>query len=179
MLELQCAVSIWIIVLSPVRPAPCIINSPAAHLVASWPVLIPLRSRVRLILGVTGALQLRRATVLSWSNYVALGDSLTAGRDDHGPAGARIGWAQRLAGILSTRTAVPCALINLAADGARVSTILEQQLPPVGRLGPDLVSVTVGMNDISDPGFILDRFADQFGRLLDGLMLPGATGLTC
>jgi lysophospholipase L1-like esterase len=57
--------------------------------------------------------------VLSWSNYVALGDSLTAGRDDHGPGGARIGWAQRLAGILSTRTAAPCALINLASDGAR------------------------------------------------------------
>ena len=74
---------------------------------------------------------------------------------------------------------MPCALINLAADGARVSTVLEQQLPPVGRLGPDLVSVTVGMNDISDPGFILDRFSGQFGRLLDGLMLPGATVLTC
>ena len=116
--------------------------------------------------------------MLSWSNYVALGDSLTAGRDDHGPDGARIGWAQRMAGMLSTRTAVPCALINLAADGARVSTVLEEQLPAVGRLGPDLVSVTVGMNDISDPGFILDRFAGQFGRLLDGLMLPGATVLT-
>ena len=96
--------------------------------------------------------------MLSWSNYVALGDSLTAGRDDHGPGGARIGWAQRLAGILSTRTAVPCALTNLAADGASVTTVLEKQLPPAERLGPDLVSVTVGMNDIRDPGFSQDRF---------------------
>jgi len=117
--------------------------------------------------------------VLSWSNYVALGDSLTAGRDDHGPGGARIGWAQRLAGILSTRTAAPCALINLASDGASVTTVLEQQLPPAERLGPDLVSVTVGMNDIRDPGFSQDRFAAEVGRLLDGLIPTGATVLTC
>jgi len=38
---------------------------------------------------------------MGWANYVALGDSLTAGRDDHGPGGARIGWARRLAGILT------------------------------------------------------------------------------
>jgi lysophospholipase L1-like esterase len=117
--------------------------------------------------------------VLSWSNYVALGDSLTAGRDDHGPGGARIGWAQRLAGILSTRTAVPCALINLASDGASVTTVIEEQLPPAERLGPDLVSVTVGMNDIRDPGFSQDRFAAELGRLLDGLIPTGATVLTC
>jgi lysophospholipase L1-like esterase len=117
--------------------------------------------------------------VLSWSNYVALGDSLTAGRDDHGPGGARIGWAQRLAGILSTRTAAPCALINLASDGASVTTVIEEQLPPAERLGPDLVSVTVGMNDIRDPGFSQDRFAAELGRLLDGLIPTGATMLTC
>ncbi|HLK76095.1 MAG TPA: GDSL-type esterase/lipase family protein [Streptosporangiaceae bacterium] len=113
--------------------------------------------------------------MLSWSNYVALGDSLTAGRDDHGPGGVRIGWAQRLAGILSARTTVPCALTNLAADGAGVTAVLEKQLGPAGRLDPDLVSVTVGMNDIRDPGFREDRFGDGLGRLLDGLVLTGAT----
>jgi lysophospholipase L1-like esterase len=117
--------------------------------------------------------------VLSWSNYVALGDSLTAGRDDHGPGGARIGWARRLAGILGARTAVPCALTNLATDGADVTAVLERQLPSVARFGPDLVSVTVGMNDIREPGFSQDRFRERFGRLLDGLTLTGATVLTC
>ena len=91
--------------------------------------------------------------MLNWSNYVALGDSLTAGRDDYGPGGAQIGWARRLAEILGTRTAVPCALTNLAADGADVTAVLERQLPSVARFGPDLVSVTVGMNDIREPGF--------------------------
>ena len=117
--------------------------------------------------------------MLNWSNYVALGDSLTAGRDDYGPSGARIGWARRLAGILTARTGVPCALTNLAADGASVSGVVQGQLPSVAGLRPDLVSVTVGMNDIRDPGFSQDRFAAELGRLLDGLALTGATVLTC
>ncbi|HYB16510.1 MAG TPA: SGNH/GDSL hydrolase family protein [Streptosporangiaceae bacterium] len=114
-----------------------------------------------------------------WSNYVALGDSLTAGRDDYSAAGGRIGWARRLAAILGTRTGVPCALTNLAEDGASVASVLEWQLPAIARIGPDLVSVTVGVNDIRDPGFGADRFAAEFGRLLDGLTATGATVLTC
>lgn len=114
-----------------------------------------------------------------WSNYVALGDSLTAGRDDPGPGGRRIGWARRLANILTTRTAVPCTLTNLAADGAAITTVLERQLPSLTGLGPDLVSFTVGMNDIRDPAFNQERFAAGLGRLFDGLSATGATMLTC
>jgi lysophospholipase L1-like esterase len=120
--------------------------------------------------------------VLNWPNYVALGDSLTAGRDDHGPRGTRIGWARRLAAILSTRTAVPCALTNLAEDGASVAAVLEWQLPALTRLRPDypdLVSVTVGMNDIREPAFSEERFAAELGVLLGGLTGTGATVLTC
>jgi len=120
--------------------------------------------------------------VLNWPNYVALGDSLTAGRDDHGPRGTRIGWARRLAAILSTRTAAPCALTNLAEDGASVAAVLEWQLPALIRLRPnypDLVSVTVGMNDIRDPAFSEERFAAELGVLLGGLTATGATVLTC
>ena len=114
-----------------------------------------------------------------WPNYVALGDSLTAGRDDYGTEGGRIGWARRMAGILGTRTGVSCALTNLAEDGASVAVVLERQLPAAARLGPDLISVTVGVNDIRDPGFGADRFAAGFGRLLDRLTETGATILTC
>ena len=116
---------------------------------------------------------------MGWANYVALGDSLTAGRVDHGPGGARIGWARRLAGILTTRTSVRCALTNLAFDGASTGVVLEQQLPSVTGLGPDLVSVTVGMNDIRDPSFGEERFAAELGLLLDALSGTGATVLTC
>jgi lysophospholipase L1-like esterase len=114
-----------------------------------------------------------------WGRYVAVGDSLTAGRDDMDTGGARIGWARRLAGMLTTRTAVPCALTVLAADGASVAAVLQRQLPSVPALRPDLVSVTVGMNDIRDPAFREEAFAAGLGRVLDGLAATGATVLTC
>jgi lysophospholipase L1-like esterase len=117
--------------------------------------------------------------VPDWPVYVALGDSLTAGRDDPGPGGGRIGWARRLAGLLTTRTSVPCTLTNLATDGAGVAAVLERQLPALAGIGPDLVSVTVGMNDIRDPGFTEDRFAAGLGALLDDLAATGATMLIC
>ena len=46
--------------------------------------------------------------------------------------GARIGWAWRLAGILTARTSVRCTLTNLAADGASAGVVLEWQLPSGG-----------------------------------------------
>jgi lysophospholipase L1-like esterase len=118
----------------------------------------------------------------SWSRFVALGDSLTAGRGDFGTDGTAIGWAQRLAGILSERTGTRCALTNLAVDGAKVSTVLGQQLPRLAELngaGPDLASVTVGMNDIQVRDFDPDQFTAGFGRVLDVLAATGATVLTC
>jgi lysophospholipase L1-like esterase len=113
-----------------------------------------------------------------WSRYVAVGDSLTAGRDDAGPDGRRIGWPRRLADLLDARTGVSCLLTNLARDGAGVPAVLHHQLPLVGPLDPDLVSVTVGMNDIREPGFRRDEFAAGLDRLLDGLAETGATVLT-
>ncbi len=115
----------------------------------------------------------------SWSQYVAFGDSLTAGRGDVGPDGRPIGWARRLAALLTDRTGVNCALTNLAVDGATVSRVLADQLPRLGDLAPDLVSVTVGMNDIRGPQFSPDRFAADVGRLLGALTQTGATVLTC
>jgi lysophospholipase L1-like esterase len=49
----------------------------------------------------------------------------------------------------------------------------------VARIRPDLVSVTVGMNDIREPAFCEERFAAELGWLLDGLNATGATVLTC
>lgn len=114
-----------------------------------------------------------------WSRYVAVGDSLTAGRDDAGPDGRRIGWPRRLTDLIEARTGVSCLLTNLARDGAGVSAVLRHQLPLVGPLGPDLVSVTAGMNDIRELGFRADEFAAGLGLLLDGLAGTGATVLTC
>jgi lysophospholipase L1-like esterase len=117
--------------------------------------------------------------LLSWSTYVALGDSLTAGRGDEGRDGRPVGWAQRLADILSVRTTVRCRLINLAADGANVSQVLSKQLPGVAACRPDLVSVTVGLNDIRVRSFDEMNFKAELGQLFEALAATQATLLTC
>ena len=116
---------------------------------------------------------------MSWSTYVALGDSLTAGRGDEGRDGRPVGWAQRLADVIGVRTAVRCRLINLAVDGATVGQVLAEQLPAVAGYGPDLVSVTVGMDDIRVRGFDQLSFKADLGRLLESLAATQATVLTC
>jgi lysophospholipase L1-like esterase len=116
---------------------------------------------------------------LNWSTYVAVGDSLTAGTGDAGRDGFRIGWAQRLADILSVRTAVRCRLTNLAVDNATVSQVVSGQLPAAAAAGPDLLSLTVGMNDIRARGFDELNFKAGLGQLLESLAATEATILTC
>jgi lysophospholipase L1-like esterase len=115
----------------------------------------------------------------SWPVYAALGDSLTAGRGDFGSDGRPVGWARRLAALLTDRTGVNCALTNLAVDGATIGRVLADQLPHLRDVGPDLVSATIGINDIRKPEFRPDAFAADLGRLFDELAQTGATVLTC
>ena len=116
---------------------------------------------------------------MTWSTYVALGDSLTAGKGDAGRDGHQVGWAQRLADILSVRTAARCRLTNLAVDGVTVSQVLADQLPAVAGTRPDLLSVTVGMNDIRARGFDEMGFKAALGQLLEVLAATEAAVLTC
>jgi lysophospholipase L1-like esterase len=116
---------------------------------------------------------------VAWSTYVAIGDSLTAGRGDEGRDGRPIGWAQRLADILSVRTTVRCGLTNLAVDGATVHEVLSEQLPAVAARKPDLVSVTVGINDIRHRDFDELSFKADLGQLFEALAATQATLLTC
>ena len=116
---------------------------------------------------------------MAWSTYVALGDSLTAGRGDEGRDGRPIGWPQRLADILSVRTTQRCSLTNLAVDGAGVHEVLSKQLPAVAARKPDLVSVTVGINDIRRRDFDELSFKADLGQLFEALTATQATLLTC
>ena len=116
---------------------------------------------------------------MAWSTYVAIGDSLTAGRGDEGRDGRPIGWAQRLADILSVRTTERCSLTNLGVDGATVHDVLSKQLPAVAARKPDLVSVTVGINDIRRREFDELSFKADLGQLFEALAATQATLLTC
>src|SRR3954452_16797927 len=111
-----------------------------------------------------------------WSRYVALGDSFTEGLGDpepRSPGGLR-GWADRVAEEL----AVGCegfSYANLAVRGLLLEQILNQQIGPALALGPDLVTLSAGGNDMvfrsSDP----DKLA---GKLDAGVGLLNQTGAT-
>lgn len=107
--------------------------------------------------------------------YAALGDSFTAG--DGCPEGER--WADRLAAAL--RGPSPgLEYRNLAVDGASSAAVLEQ-VPAALALGPDLVTVICGANDVlltSRPDIegYERRLSAILGRLREGA--PEAAILT-
>jgi lysophospholipase L1-like esterase len=74
--------------------------------------------------------------------YVALGDSFTAGRGS--VPGER--WPDLLAEALRARNP-SLSYRNLAVDGATTATVLDQ-VPAAVALGPDLVTVICGANDV-------------------------------
>ncbi|MBA4085997.1 MAG: G-D-S-L family lipolytic protein, partial [Kytococcus sp.] len=79
-----------------------------------------------------------------WRTYVAIGDSFSEGMSDADPRqeGRYVGWADRLAGELSTR--VPDGgfrYANLAIRGRKLDDVVGPQLEAALSMGPDLVSV--------------------------------------
>lgn len=100
-----------------------------------------------------------------WSRYVALGDSFTEGLWDPDPEDPdhQRGWADMLAAHLSARRvddgADPLQYANLAIRGRLLRPILAEQVPAALRLGPDLVSLVGGGNDLLRPAADPDRMA--------------------
>lgn len=89
----------------------------------------------------------------SWTRYVALGDSITEGLCDASrmPTGSFRGWADRLAHLLalSGGDRRPFRYANLAVRSRRVAHLVDEQLPRCLELRPDLVSVLIGANDLT------------------------------
>jgi lysophospholipase L1-like esterase len=110
--------------------------------------------------------------VIPVNNYVAMGDSFTAGTGC--PPGRS--WADQLAARLR-RGRPEFAYRNLAVEGARSSAVLDQ-LPAALALEPDLVTVICGANDVL---FSVRPDAEAYGRRLGGIFsvlssgLPGVT----
>ena len=127
---------------------------------------------------------------MAFHRYVALGDSFTegVGDPDHArPHGLR-GWADRVAEVLAAH-ADPFGYANLAIRGRKLEPILAEQLAPALALGPDLVTIHGGANDVLRPRVDLDALAaaydDAIGRLRDAgatvamftIYDPGSSGL--
>lgn len=111
-----------------------------------------------------------------WSRYVAIGDSFTEGIGDPEPRspGGHRGWADRVAEVLSDQTA-DFAYANLAIRGRLLQQILDEQVDPALALRPDLITVSMGGNDVIRPGTDPDEIAARFDGGIEKLRRDGAT----
>lgn len=104
---------------------------------------------------------------------VAMGDSMTLGREDPGPSGTGwLGWVPRLAG----RLGIPAdRVVNTAAEGATAAHVADIQLPLLSGLAPHVIAFSCGMNDV-----IRGYHPDDFTRALETILgwASGAGTLT-
>lgn len=98
--------------------------------------------------------------------WVVLGDSMSVGI---GATSYDAGWVGQLARRLAD-DGTDLRVVNLAATGAGVPDVLDQQLPALERLGTredDLVTVLVGSNDLFGRREKRDRLPDGFAALVE------------
>lgn len=109
--------------------------------------------------------------------YVAIGDSTTEGLEDPDGRGGYRGWADRLAEHL-TAAFGPIEYANLAVRGLRARQIRERQLELAVEMRPELATVVAGVNDLLQPGFVLEDVAGELETMVRRLRRVGATVLT-
>jgi len=116
------------------------------------------------------------ADTIPWRRYVAIGDSFTEGVGDPEPAlpGGLRGWADRVAEVLAHRVD-DFAYANLAVRGKLLDQIAADQADAALALGPDLITVSAGGNDILRPGTDPDEVAGRLDALIARLGRDGAT----
>jgi lysophospholipase L1-like esterase len=112
-----------------------------------------------------------------WTRYVAIGDSFTEGIGDPDPqsVGGHRGWADRVAETLAGRTDEDFGYANLAVRGRLLGQIIDEQAEAAVALGPDLITVSAGGNDIIRPGSDPDALAERYDRMIETLRRDGAT----
>jgi lysophospholipase L1-like esterase len=93
--------------------------------------------------------------VAGYSRYVAIGDSQTEGLWDGDDSVGLTGFADRLAMHIDSHFP-GLAYANLAVRGRRILDLLVEQLPHALAMRPDLITVCIGMNDVTRPGPYFD-----------------------
>jgi len=92
--------------------------------------------------------------------FVAIGDSAAQGIGASRPAHSYVG-------VLAKRLGGRYRVVNLGISGATVRMAIERELPALATLQPDIVTVSIGANDIA--GFDEQRFARDIRELFDAL----------
>ena len=117
------------------------------------------------------------------TSYVAIGDSFSEGLMDSDPrAEDRYrGWADRLA-LMLTESPVgspDLSYANLAIRGRLLDRIVDDQVPQVLEMKPDLVSLCAGGNDCLRPKADIDALAAKFERAVIAMREAGIEVLMC
>ena len=108
-----------------------------------------------------------------WQRYVAIGDSFTEGLEDvPGPDGRHRGWADRVAERLAAGQP-GFEYANLAIRGRLLTPIMVEQLPAAMAMGPDLITLAGGINDVLRPRWDLTGMLDSWDS---GLSLARSQG---
>lgn len=115
--------------------------------------------------------------MVGFSRYVALGDSQTEGLWDGDDEAGLFGFADRLAVMLDEH-APGLRYANLAVRGNQIRDVLADQLPCALRMRPDLVTVCIGMNDVTRPGPGFGGALARLDELYQALADSGATVVT-
>lgn len=116
-------------------------------------------------------------TFQGYRRYVAIGDSQTEGLWDGDDTVGLIGFADRLAQQLD-RLQPGLAYANLAVRGRRIRDVLDDQLPQALSMDPDLVTVCIGMNDVTRSASEFDSALTDLGTIHQLLARSGAAVVT-
>ncbi|MDY6995840.1 MAG: SGNH/GDSL hydrolase family protein [Actinomycetota bacterium] len=115
--------------------------------------------------------------MVGYSRYVALGDSQTEGLWDGDDDAGLAGFADRLASMLQVHNP-ELRYANLAVRGNQIHHVLVEQLPRALHMRADLITVCIGMNDVTRPGPGFDHALARLDRLYGLLADSGATVVT-
>jgi lysophospholipase L1-like esterase len=109
--------------------------------------------------------------VAGHSRYVALGDSQTEGLWDGDDTVGLMGFADRLA-VMIDEHYPGLRYANLAVRGRQIRDVLDKQLPAALAMRPDLITVCIGMNDVTRPGPGFDRTLAELDTCTSGSRSP-------
>jgi lysophospholipase L1-like esterase len=105
---------------------------------------------------------------VTYSSFVALGDSFTEGMSDGLPDGSYRGWADLLAARLAARTE-GFRYANLAVRGKLIRQIADEQVETAAAMSADLVTLVGGLNDTLRPKCDVDEVCALLARSVERL----------
>jgi lysophospholipase L1-like esterase len=105
---------------------------------------------------------------VTYTSFVALGDSFTEGMSDGLPDGSYRGWADLLAARLAGLSP-GFRYANLAVRGKLIRQIADEQVEPAAEMRADLVTLVGGLNDTLRPKCDVDEVCALLQRSVERL----------